>query len=154
MPTVRLILGDQLNYNHSWFNSVESDVIYCIFEMRQETDYVRHHIQKIVAFFQAMRQFDSHLKSKGHTVEYLTISEPTNVHTLEGNLNALIQKYQIDKFEYLLPDEYRLDQQLKDFARTIQIDSEAFDTEHFLTKRDELATFFKGKINFYREIAF
>ncbi|MGB1371393.1 MAG: cryptochrome/photolyase family protein, partial [Flavobacteriaceae bacterium] len=43
MKTLRLILGDQLNENHSWFSSVDDQILYCIFEMRQETDYVQHH---------------------------------------------------------------------------------------------------------------
>ena len=46
MKKLRLILGDQLNANHSWFQEVNPDTIYCFFEMRQETDYVQHHIQK------------------------------------------------------------------------------------------------------------
>ena len=36
MKTVRLILGDQLNQNHSWFNEVNDNVIYLMAEMRQE----------------------------------------------------------------------------------------------------------------------
>ena len=42
---VRLIHGDQLNLNHSWFMHINKNVCYVLFEMRQETDYVRHHIQ-------------------------------------------------------------------------------------------------------------
>ena len=51
MKIVRLILGDQLNQQHSWFNEVNDDVTFIMAEMRQETDYVKHHIQKIVGFF-------------------------------------------------------------------------------------------------------
>lgn len=54
---IRLILGDQLNAQHSWFKEVDPQVTYVLMEMRQETDYVVHHIQKVVAFFSAMRQF-------------------------------------------------------------------------------------------------
>ena len=54
MKTLRLILGDQLNENHSWFSSVDDQILYCIFEMRQETDYVQHHIQKVIGFFAAI----------------------------------------------------------------------------------------------------
>ena len=54
---VRLILGDQLNAKHTWFDEVNNNVCYVMFEMRQETDYVMHHIQKVVAFFGAMRNF-------------------------------------------------------------------------------------------------
>ena len=48
---IKLILGDQLNIKHSWFNQVDDEVIYVMMEMRQETDYAPHHIQKVIAFF-------------------------------------------------------------------------------------------------------
>ena len=70
MKTLRLILGDQLNHNHSWFNQTDENVIYLMAEMRQETDYVKHHIQKVVGFFLSMRNFASYLKSKNHQVVY------------------------------------------------------------------------------------
>ena len=50
MTTLRLILGDQLNHNHSWFQNPQKGVHYLMMEMRQETDYVTHHIQKVCAF--------------------------------------------------------------------------------------------------------
>ena len=68
MKTLRLILGDQLNENHSWFSIVDDQILYCIFEMRQETDYVKHHIQKVIGFFAAIRAFGERLKEKGHRV--------------------------------------------------------------------------------------
>lgn len=48
--TLRLILGDQLNYNHSWFQKVEKEVLYVIAELHQEQTYVSHHVQKVCAF--------------------------------------------------------------------------------------------------------
>jgi len=48
---LRLILGDQLNHQHSWFQEEQDDTIYVLMEMRQETDYTVHHIQKVVGFF-------------------------------------------------------------------------------------------------------
>ena len=64
MKTIRLILGDQLNYEHSWFTNVNANVTYVMFEMTQETNYVKHHIQKIVGFFLSMQAFSNFLKSK------------------------------------------------------------------------------------------
>jgi deoxyribodipyrimidine photolyase-related protein len=55
--TLRLILGDQLNERHSWFSEHQKDVVYVMMEIRQETHYVTHHIQKVTAFFTAMRSF-------------------------------------------------------------------------------------------------
>ena len=60
---IKLILGDQLNIKHSWFNQVDDEVIYVMMEMRQETDYAPHHIQKVIAFFGAMRNFNIELKT-------------------------------------------------------------------------------------------
>jgi deoxyribodipyrimidine photolyase-related protein len=62
MKTLRLLLGDQLNSQHSWFDEVNPDVIYVMAEMRQETDYVKHHVQKVVGFFAAMRGFAESLQ--------------------------------------------------------------------------------------------
>jgi len=70
MKTLRLILGDQLNSKHSWYKRVDDNVFYCMFEMRQETDYVRHHIQKVIGFFAAMREFSKQLVQNNHNVIY------------------------------------------------------------------------------------
>ena len=145
MKTLRLILGDQLNSQHSWYKSVDNNITYLIAEMRQETDYVKHHIQKVVGFFLAMRNFADHLKSKGRKVIYLKINDTGNAQSLSGVLKDQINKHSIEKFEYQLPDEYRLDQQLKTICKELEIPSEAFDTEHFYTNRDELTQFFKGR---------
>jgi deoxyribodipyrimidine photolyase-related protein len=79
---IRLILGDQLNEKHLWFTELNDDVCYVMFEMRQETNYVKHHIQKVVAFFAAMRGFARRLEEDGHHVLYYTIDDPNNTHLL------------------------------------------------------------------------
>ena len=155
MKTLRLILGDQLNYKHSWFDKTDEEVVYCLFEMLQETDYVVHHFQKVIGFFSAMRSFSKLLKDNGHKVIYFKINQPENTQSLTANLDLLIEKHAIQKFEYLYPDEYRLDQQLSEYCEALQIDNEVLGTEHFYTSRTELAEFFKGKKqylmeNFYR----
>ncbi len=157
MKTLRLILGDQLNIKHSWFKEADDNVLYCMFEMRQETDYVKHHIQKVIGFFSAMRQFSQDLKAQGHNIIYYHINDTENKQHLTENLNALIQHHQINRFEYILPDEYRLDDQLNTFCKTLDIASNHVTAEHFYTSRNDLATFFEGKKqylmeNFYRDM--
>jgi len=142
---LRLILGDQLNYKHSWYNIKDKSVIYLIMEMRQETDYVLHHAQKIIGFFAAMFNFSNFLSKNQHTVIHLKINDIENKQDLIQNLNYFILKYNITKFEYQLPDEYRLDEQLKQFCKDLIIPFQVYDTEHFLTQRNELAILFEGK---------
>ncbi|NHN27670.1 cryptochrome/photolyase family protein [Flavobacterium jejuense] len=155
MNKLRLILGDQLNTKHSWYKQKDENTIYLMAEMRQETDYVKHHIQKIVAFFLSMRNFATALEKAGHQVVYFNISNQENLHDLEKIITKVIADKSIEKLEYQLPDEFRLDQQLKNICKNLQIESEAFDTEHFYTSRTELTEFFEGKKlllmeNFYR----
>ena len=151
MPkTLRLILGDQLNQNHHWYKAKDEKVLYVMMEMRQETDYVRHHVQKVIAFFMAMRSFCEWLKGEGHEVIYLSLDNPENEQSLIKNLRKLVIENKIDLFEYQLPDEFRLDVQLKNFCQELS-NSKVNDTEHFLTSRTFLAEFFKGKKNFLME---
>jgi deoxyribodipyrimidine photolyase-related protein len=145
MKTLRLILGDQLNVSHSWLDQVDDDHIYLMAEMRQETDYVKHHIQKVVGFFQSMRNFSNTLQDEGHHVEYFKIGDQNNPQNLPDLIARVISEHKIEKFEYQLPDEYRLDQQLHEICKSTSIPSEAFDTEHFYTNRDELENHFEGK---------
>lgn len=151
MKRLRLILGDQLNSNHSWFSKTDVNTIYCCFEMRQETDYVTHHIQKVAGFFAAMRNFALELKNNNHTIIYKKILDKDNYQNLEENLLELIKKNKITKFEYQAPDEYRIDKQLKEFSENLTINSEVFSTEHFYTERTDLHSFFKGKKQFLME---
>ena len=142
---LKLILGDQLNLQHSWFKEVDSSEVFVLMEMRQETDYAPHHIQKVVAFFGAMRNFSEVLKQAGHQVHYLALDDKANRQQLEANLNFLIEKFNADGFAYMEPDEYRLDQQLKEYVLGLNIPSEVVETEHFMTSRSELTEFFEGK---------
>ncbi len=154
---IRFILGDQLNIGHSWFKKVERDVVYLMIELQQEQTYVTHHIQKIVAFFSAMRSFAESLVQQGHQVKYIKINDKENKGSFEDILREQLKKYKADTFEYLLPDEYRLDEQLKKFCASLSIEHHVNDTEHFLSKREDLQNFFAGKKmrlmeSFYRDM--
>lgn len=70
---MRLVLGDQLHCGHSWFSVVDPKVVYVLMEVRQETDYVLHHAQKILAIFAAMRDFADYLRERGHRVRYVAL---------------------------------------------------------------------------------
>jgi deoxyribodipyrimidine photolyase-related protein len=149
--TLRLILGDQLNENHFWFKKSDEKVTYVLMEVRQETDYVKHHIQKVAAFFAAMRAFAQRLRKLGHRVIYLRLDDRNNRTTIAQNIKHILQKDKFTRFEYLLPDEHRLDVQLRGLADALAVPSQAVDTEHFLTKREELQEFFAGKKRFLME---
>ncbi len=143
--TLRLVLGDQLNPRHSWFAAPRDDVVVVLMELRQETDYVRHHAQKILAIFAAMRAFARALKAAGHRVRYIAIDDPSNRQRLTANLEALVAHYQAASVEYQAPDEWRLDAELAAWAARAGVPVRGVDGEHFLTARDEAARLFADR---------
>jgi deoxyribodipyrimidine photolyase-related protein len=114
---LRLILGDQLNSQHSWFSMTDDAVTYVMMEVRTETDYAQHHIQKVVGFFAAMRDFAVGLQAMKHKVIYLKLTDKNNLQSFEANLEDILKHGNYTQFEYQLPDEYRLDLILKNLRQ-------------------------------------
>lgn len=140
--TLALVLGDQLNASHSWFAEIDPKRLIVLMEVRQETDYVRHHQQKILAFFAAMRAFATALAKVGHQVLYLRLDSDHNKHCLSSNLTLLSQTLQVQHICLQQADEYRVDQQLQQFASASTVPVSWYDSEHFLTERDSLQRWF------------
>lgn len=140
---LRLILGDQLDPLHPWFQAApDPQVLVVMMEIRQETDYTRHHAQKVLAIFAAMRRFAQQLREAGHRVHYLRIGNPHNRQSLTGNLDALALAVGADTVEAQLPDEWRLDAQLRAHATQASYALRLVDSHHFLSERHEAARFF------------
>ena len=92
MKILRLILGDQLNPKHSWFKNIDDEILYVLMEVKQETNYVLHHAQKILAIFAAMRDFKNTLAKHNHQVIYLKISEKSN----QQSFKAILKLYLVN----------------------------------------------------------
>ncbi len=151
IKTLRLILGDQLNAQHSWYKTEDKTVVYVLMQIRSETDYAHHHIQKIVGFFAAMEAFAIELKNQNHQIIFIKLNDFENQQSFHKNLKYLISKHNFTHFEYQLPDEHRLDQLLKNFCETLPIAYKVYDSEHFMSNRNELADFFVGKKTYLME---
>ncbi|MEO1655887.1 MAG: cryptochrome/photolyase family protein, partial [Bacteroidota bacterium] len=152
MPkTLKLLLGDQLNYEHSWFREVNPEVSYVMMEILPETRYVKHHIQKLLAFFGAMRCFRDFMQAQGHHFIYFTIDDSHNQHRFSENLKSLIEENNFELLQYQEPDEYRLDQLLGSLNDELSIPTEMVSSEHFLSERWEVKDFFKGKKSYLLE---
>ncbi|MDP5214126.1 cryptochrome/photolyase family protein [Pseudoalteromonas tunicata] len=140
--TLRFILGDQLNANHSWFKQNKDNILYVIAELRQETDYAPHHIQKVCGFFASMGQFANALKQAGFNVLHLTLDDTEHDANLPHLIARLCLQYQCKSIEYQQPDEYRLAQQLNEFDFT-PITKVCVDSEHFMLPFNEISQYFK-----------
>ncbi len=153
----RPVLGDQLNPAHSWDQQKDSGVLYLVAELPQETAYVRHHVQKLCAFFAAMAAFADGLRADGHSVLHLTLDDTIDYADLPELIVVLGERYRFERFEYQAPDEFRLRQQLRQFELPPTIERYEYDSEHFLLPESEFDNWIKpGRHNrlesFYRRM--
>ncbi len=139
---LRLILGDQLNANHSWYKNKNESTLYLIAELHQEQSYVNHHIQKTQAFFKSMECFAQALKKSGHRVLHLTLDDTVG-YTLVELIEHLISKHKISNFEYQQPDEYRLSAQLEVLNEDKNLNVTVDSTEHFFIEHTNINKYFK-----------
>ena len=151
--TLRLLLGDQLNRQHSWLQTTDPGVTYCLFETHSEATYTRHHVQKITGFFLAMRALRDDLEAAGHRVVYRDLDETKRLglETITENLDHLAGELGADEIAYQLPDEYRLDEELTAYAEQSARPVTAVDTEHFMSSRDDVEKIFRGKKTYLME---
>jgi deoxyribodipyrimidine photolyase-related protein len=156
--TLRLILGDQLNASHSWYQNKDDSVLYVVAELHQEASYVKHHIQKIAAFFLAMHAFANGLKLAGHEVLHLSLDQTQDYADLPDLISQLCAQFNIESLEYQRPDEYRLWSQMQSINLEIHnIACACVDSEHFILPFQEINQYFKpGKATrleaFYRKM--
>ncbi len=136
--TLRLVLGDQLNAAHPWFDETDDDVLYVLAELRQETDYTRHHLQKVLAFFAAMAAFAGELEDAGHRVLHLDLDDTAAFDDLPALLSHLLDASGAGRFQYQRPDEYRLLVQLSEFCDGLGVPAECCRSHHFLVPFDRL----------------
>jgi len=155
--TLRLILGDQLNPEHNWFETIDDQVLYVMMETSEEVQYTTHHILKVAGFFLAMRDFAQSIQAKGHRLMYLKQDDPENRQSMESNLLRIFSNENPILFEYQEPDESRLDELLKSLSTKTLVQIRMVSSGHFLTERKDLSTFFGDRKSwrmetFYRTV--
>jgi deoxyribodipyrimidine photolyase-related protein len=128
---LRFIFGDQLNARHSWFDKKDDDVLYVLAEVHQESQYVSHHIQKVVGFFAAMAEFAKALGQSGYHVCHLNLDDTQQDQDLPVLLSRLCRQYHVQKLSYQRPDEYRLLTQMQQL-KISDVEISCVDSEHFL----------------------
>lgn len=155
--TLRFIFGDQLNASHHWFAAKDQDVLYVMAELPQETQYVLHHQQKLIAFFAAMQGFATALERAGHRVCYFDLDASMKWGSFETMLVALVANTQCQRIEFQRPDEFRLLEQIKAVLPSLGVEYTIVDTEHFMLPFDDIPKYFKPQKSvrleaFYRKM--
>lgn len=160
MANLIIILGDQLSQKISSLNGFqkqEDDIL--MMEVKNESQFIKHHIQKIVFFFSAMRHFALELKSLNFAVNYFKI----NHHFSNGNFGDAVVSFlkesskQYKKIIITHPGEYRLLQEFLTLKLKTGIEVEIREDDRFICSLADFKIFANGKKKlimefFYREI--
>ena len=104
-----LLLGDQLDPQISSLRDADParDRILLV-EAVEEGRYVPHHPQKILFILSAMRHFAAHLREQGFIVDYITLDDPANTSSLDGELSRAREQHKPDSILLTEPGEWRL----------------------------------------------
>lgn len=157
MPSIILILGDQLNQNISSLKHCDKDndlIVMC--EVLEECSTPKHHKKKIAFILSAMRHFAQELKESGFNVAYVTLDDPENTHSFTSEIIRLSNKHHINTVKVTYPGEYRVLQDLDNLKRE-KIDVQICEDDRFLCSINEFKDFAKGRKSlvmetFYRQM--
>ena len=122
MPSLRLILADQLSHSLPSLEGIDSKkdaVLMC--EVMEETTYAPHHQKKIAFLFSAMRHFAKELGERGIYVRYITLDDSENTGSFTGEIKRAVGDFKPDKIIVTEPGEYRVLEAMKSWEKAFGI---------------------------------
>lgn len=149
MKTIRrlcVILGDQLSESISALKEADKqqDAI-LMMEVKDETEYVPHHPQKIIFILSAMRHFAALLKSQGWTVHYIKLEDKNSKPSFEKTLQHFLKSHQVDSIHITEPGEYRVLENIQQWEKKFSIPVMLHEDTRFFCGIDAFKQWAKGK---------
>jgi deoxyribodipyrimidine photolyase-related protein len=158
MSTLRLILGDQLSPSISALRDHDPgrDVV-LMTEVSDEANYVRHHKQKLVLIFSAMRHFAAELEARGFRVDYVRLEDEGNSGSFTGEVERALQRHGCDRVVVTEPGEWRVLEMLQGWEQRFGVPVEIRADDRFLCTLSEFRDWARGRKSlrmefFYREM--
>jgi deoxyribodipyrimidine photolyase-related protein len=155
---LRLVLGDQLSDTLSALRGVDParDTV-LMAEVRDEATYVRHHKQKLVLTFAAMRHFAARLERAGVRVRYVRIDDPDNCGSIAGELDRALAAGGFESVVMTESGEWRLEQALTAWAEACAMSVERRADDRFICSHERFRRWAADKRQltmefFYREM--
>ena len=158
MSTLRLILGDQLSQSISSLQDYdrEHDVV-LMAEVADEANYVRHHKQKLVLVFSAMRHFAAELEAQSIRVDYVQLEDEGNSGSFTGEVERALQRHGCERIVVTEPGEWRVLEMMQGWEKSFGVPVEIRPDDRFLCSLSEFGDWAKGRKSlrmefFYREM--
>ncbi len=157
LRSVRLVLGDQLSDSLSALSDAEPEHdLILMAEVLEEATYVRHHPQKIILIFSAMRHFAARLRERGFRVEYVALDDPDNAGSLTAEVGRCLSEFDCTRLIVTFPGEYRVLEMIQSWSAQFDADVEIRHDDRFYVTPEAFGRWAEGRSRllmeyFYRE---
>ncbi|WP_297509164.1 cryptochrome/photolyase family protein [uncultured Caulobacter sp.] len=153
---LRLVLGDQLSDALSALSDLDParDVVLMV-ESRAEATAWKHHKQKLVLVWSAMRQFAERLRARGVSVRYVALEDPANTGSIDGELRRALADRPFARVVRTACGKWGLEQKLLTLDLPVPIETR--EDDRFICSRAEFARWAADRRElrmefFYREM--
>ena len=151
MSTLRIVLGDQLTRGLSSLRDLKPGDTVLMMEVVEEATYVKHHKQKLVLIFSAMRHFAEALRHEGIAVDYVRLGDPINTGSFSSEVQRAIARHKPSHITVTEPGEWRVLEMMKGWG------AEILNDDRFFASPASFAAWAKGRKQlrmefFYRDM--
>jgi len=157
-PVLVPILGDQLSRNlSSLAGRSPADTRILMMEVWDEATYVKHHKQKIVLIFSAMRHFAAELRAEGWQVDYVRLDDPENTGSFTGEVARAAARHTPSEVRVTENGEWRVAQAMGEWEGRLPCPVSILPDTRFIASHADFRRFAEGRKHltmeyFYREM--
>ncbi|MEQ5788617.1 cryptochrome/photolyase family protein [Erythrobacter sp. NFXS35] len=157
-PILVPILGDQLSRNLSSLDGFKpGQATILMMEVWDEATYVKHHKQKIVLIFSAMRHFAAELRADGWQVDYVTLDDPANTGSFTGEVARAVERHGASEVRVTEAGEWRVQQAMEEWADRLPCPVTICPDTRFIAAHEDFRRFAKNRKHltmeyFYRDM--
>ena len=157
-PVLVPILGDQLTRAlASLRGRTKDDTVVLMMEVWDEATYVKHHKQKIVLIFSAMRHFAAELEDAGWTVDYVKLDDEDNAGSFTGEFALAIERHEPRLVSVVEAGEWRVREDMEQWADKFACEVEILRDDRFICSQSEFEDWAEDRDSlrmefFYREM--
>ncbi|MFM7350493.1 MAG: cryptochrome/photolyase family protein [Erythrobacter sp.] len=157
-PILVPVLGDQLSRNLSSLEGLTPDeTVILMMEVWDEATYVKHHKQKIVLIFSAMRHFAQELRAEGWQVDYVTLDDAQNTGSFTGEVARAVERHGPSEIRVTESGEWRVQAAMAEWELMFPCPVSILPDTRFIATHADFRRFADGRQHltmefFYREM--
>ena len=145
-PILVPVLGDQLSRNLSSLEGLTpQEAVILMMEVWDEATYVKHHKQKIVLIFSAMRHFAAELAAEGWQVDYVTLDDVHNTGSFTGEVARAVERHAPSEIRVTESGEWRVHHAMLEWEGRFPCPVSILPDTRFIATHEDFRRFAEGR---------